>query len=437
MDKIKFPVKKAIYALFISALASILVSFASVFAFSVVWFIVIFVVCFFSVYKEDNSDALYNYFIRSIKYLFFFLPISAIFYSSSITNSIVSSADTTLEAWAWAVWGAIWGFVVIVICLIIGLVWGLIIWAFSKKVEIKEDKTRSLGLLFVTILILSVVYLNKTSEVEKVIEWTNNVEVEQQVWEKNEDSDESSEEGDSNNEESLNDKIGFSLDWFEYVKWDFMDSFKYVVTLENKSDKEIAAYKWGFEVYDLFGDRLWNYSLDRISSLKAWDKYSDELSFSYNSFDSNDVKLSKLKLDWISVKYEIDEIIYVEDLDLENNQYSVNTGEGLDKVSYKVLSKENKEGDFQNYLVYNVEIKNNSDKQIKGIKWGFYAYDLFWEKIWSYELNITTPINALESINEELSYSINQFMSEDNKVYETPSDYLKYNFKIEKVVYAE
>ena len=161
MKNVKFPIRKIVYSLIIACFSAILVSFASVFAFSFIGFLILFAVYFFSIWKLETKEYIFYYFIRTIRALFFFLPISAIFYSISLTNTMVESSWSGLEAGATAVWGAIWGFMVIILCLIIWLVWGLIIWAFAKKPEKEQNNWKSIWILFLIILWLSIFYLNR------------------------------------------------------------------------------------------------------------------------------------------------------------------------------------------------------------------------------------------------------------------------------------
>jgi hypothetical protein len=173
---IKFPIRKLVYSLIIALFSSFLVSFSSVFAFSFSWFLILFVVYFFMTQSLETKDYIFYYFIRTIKSLFFFLPISAIFYSISLTFTMVSSTTDDLSAWATAVWGTLWSFVVVFICLVIWLVWWLIIWTFAKEPKQEQNTWRSIGILFLVIITLSIFYLSQVSTVEKEILTDTNIE---------------------------------------------------------------------------------------------------------------------------------------------------------------------------------------------------------------------------------------------------------------------
>ncbi len=440
MKDVKFPTRKVVHSLVIACLWTILVSFASVFAFSFVGFIILFWVYLFSIWKLESKEYIFYYSIKTIRALFFFLPLSAVFYSISLTNTMVESSWSSLEAWATAVWWAIWGFIVIGLCLIIWLVWGLIIWTFAKKPKKEQNTWRSIWILFLIILWLSFYYLSQTSEVEKVINWdnmgtqknTSNIISTTSTWVIIEEK-KNNKEG----ETKLSDLLSFKLTSYNLVKWDWSDSFEFSYEIENKSWKNILWYKWSFEIFDLFDDSLWKFNIDKIETFSSWTLVKEKWNYSYNEFLSDNVKLWKAKFEDLKYKYSISKIIYENDYDFSNKVFWNNTWKDIDKVSYEIESKESKKWDFQNYIEFEVKIENSSEKTIKGIKWGFSIYNIFWEKLWSYEVNITKEIKSWANISEKMQYSINEFMNKENEIYETDFSLLKYNFNIENIVYSE
>lgn len=441
MKDVKFPVRKVIYSLIIACLWAILVSFASVFAFSFIGFVILFWVYLFSIWKLESKEYIYYYSVRTIRALFFFLPISAIFYSISLTNTMVESSWSSLEAWATAVWGAIWGFMVIWLCLIIWLVWGLIIWTFAKKPKEEQNTWRSIWILFLVILWLSIYYLSQTSEIEKSINWDNskiennpsNIISTTNTWTTETTEEKSNEKA----ETKLSDLISFKLTSYNLVKWDWSDSFEFSYDLENKSWKDILWYKWSFEVFDMFDDSLWKFNIDKIEDFNSWATIKEKWNYSYNEYLSENVKLWKAKFEDLKYKYTITEIIYKDNYDFSNKVFWSNTWKDTDKVSYEIVNKTSKKWDFQNYVEFEVKVTNNSEKAIKGIKWGFSIYNIFWEKLWSYEVNITKEITSWASIDEKMQYSINEYINEESEIYETDFNLLRYNFDIENIVYSE
>lgn len=441
MKNLKYPVRKIIYSLIIACLWALLVSFASVFAFSFIGFIILFWVYLFSIWNLESKEYIYYYSIRTIRALFFFLPLSAIFYSISLTNTMVESSWNSLEAWATAVWWAIWWFMVIWLCLIIWLVWGLIIWTFAQKPKEEQNTWRSIWILFLVILWLSIYYLNQTSEIEKTINWntteiqgnSSNIISTTNTWITVVKEEKNSEKV----ETKLSDLISFKLTSYNLVKWDYSNSFEFSYDLENKSWKNILWYKWTFEVFDMFDDSLWKFNLNKIWEFNSWAVIKEKWNYNYNEFLSENVKLWKAKFEDLKYKYSITEIIYKDKYDFWNKVFWSNTWKDTDKVNYEIVNKISKKWDFQNYTDFEVKVINNSGKSIKGIKWWFSIYNIFWEKLWRYEINITKVVKSWNSINENIQYSINQFINEENELYDTDFSLLKYNFDIENIVYSE
>lgn len=459
MLKLDYPIRKIIYSLIIATLAAILVSFASVFAFSFVGFIILFWIYLFSIWKLESKDYIYYYSIRTIRSLFFFLPISAIFYSISLTNTMVESSWDSLEAWATAVWGAIWWAMVIFLCLIIWLVWGLIIWTFAKKPIEVQNTWRSIWILFLIILWLSVYYLNQTSEIEKTINAKSNLEQENSseiisttnTWITNDDEDKKEITNEEVKEEDksktnkveekkelkLSDLLWFKLTSYNFVKWDWSESFEFTFDIQNKSWKDILWYKWNFELFDLFDDSLWKFNIDKIWEFNSWSNIKEKWNYHYNQFMSENVKLWKANFKDLKYKYNITKIIYKDEYDFSNKNFWSNTWKDTDKINYEIKNIKSIKWDYQKFIEFDIIITNNSEKNIKGIKWWFNLYNIFWEELWSYNINLIKEIKAWSKISEKSKYSINEFISTENDLYESDYDLIKYNFEIENVVYYE
>jgi hypothetical protein len=88
-----------------------------------------------------------------------------------------------------------------------------------------------------------------------------------------------------------------------------------------------------------------------------------------------------------------------------------------------------------NSVSFDISITNNSEQMVKGIKWGFYIYDMFGDKLKWYTVNITDSILSWATYTETLRYDINQFINKEWDVFDTDFTYLKYNFDIEKVLF--
>lgn len=426
---LKFPIRKLIFTLIITCFSGLIISVSTVWGFSFLGFFIIFVSYFYCISGIDKKEDLFYFFIKTIKSLFFFLPIAAIFYTFLFTGKMVSSSSNSLDAWAVAVWWAIWWFMVIFLSLVIWLVWGFIIWMFAKKPK-EEIKSRSIWILFLAIIILIFYYASSNNSLE-ISNNKNSSQIQSvnQTW--------NLEKQDNKKEENLSDKILFNLTSFNFVKWDYSNSFEISYDVENKSWKDIIWFEWNFEIYDIFNDKLWTFNLDKIGEFKNNEKFSEKSNYRYNQFLSEHTKLSKQKFEDLKFKYKINKIVFKDDFDSANKIFWKNTWKDIEKINYEILNKIVKKWDFSENLEFEVKVTNNSEKNIKWIKWGFSFYNIFWEKLWSYELNLTKDIKKWESLNEKLTFSVNQFISDEVELSQTDFSLLKYNFDIENVVYSE
>ncbi|MDQ7023835.1 MAG: hypothetical protein Q9M97_10225 [Candidatus Gracilibacteria bacterium] len=258
---------------------------------------------------------------------------------------MVTSAGDDLSAGASAVGGAIGGFMIIVICLVIGLVGGLIIGAFAKKPEKEQNSGKSIGILFLVILGLSIFYLNQISEIEKVIKG-DNIESSDFINTTNTGTIEKKSLIEENNNKSsevkLTDLIGFKLVSYNLVEGDYSKSFEFGTEIENKSGKDILGYKGSFEVFDMFDDKLGKFNLGKIGNFNSGAILKEKENYSYNEFMSDNVKLGKSKFENLKYKYSIEQIIYKDDYNYENKIFGNNTGKDIDKIEYRLLNKKSK-----------------------------------------------------------------------------------------------
>lgn len=431
----EFLTRKIIYSIIVAILASIVVSFSSIFVFSFSGFLILFAVYLFSIWELETKEYISYYSVRAIKNLFFFLPLAAIFYSIAFTSTMVSSSEDSLTAWASAIWGAIWWFMIIFLCLIIWIVWGLIIWTFAKKPKSEQNTWKSMWILFLVVIILSIYYLNQPSELEKTLNWTtselNNdsglvtTSWSGTLWNKLSD------------DKTFTKLLDFKLTNYVFVNWDWFDNFEFSYDLTNNSWKDILGYKWSFEVFDMFDDRLSKFNIDRIWDFGSWTTIREKGTYSYNEFLSDDIKLAKSNYEDLKYKHTITDIVYKDEYDFTNKIFWNNTWTDINKINYEIINKTSTEWTFQNYVDFTIKITNNSEKDIKGIKWSFYIYNIFWEKLWSYELNLTKQIKVWSSLSESMQYSINEYINTEYEIFESDFNMLKYNFDIKNVVYIE
>lgn len=176
----KMLLMKTIYTFIVVWFASLLITIATLWSFSFWAFALLFAIYFLSIFKIWNKKYIYYYFIKSLKAIFFFMPIAALVYSIAMTNQAVWVAWAAGGLWAW-----IWWFVIVFMALVFGLVGWWIVWMFAKepKMDEKENTWISLWLFFVVLIWISIYLWTQVSPIEKVFNdvksstWTTNNEV--------------------------------------------------------------------------------------------------------------------------------------------------------------------------------------------------------------------------------------------------------------------
>ncbi len=94
---------------------------------------------------------------------------------------------------------------------------------------------------------------------------------------------------------------------------------------------------------------------------------------------------------------------------------------------------------FSDYVNFTFELTNNSEKTIKGIEGFLTIKDLFEKEILTCGCDFT-GINIQPSATitvDNLSYECNQFLDEDRKLFKTDYEDLKFEYKIESIVYTD
>lgn len=115
-----------------------------------------------------------------------------------------------------------------------------------------------------------------------------------------------------------------------------------------------------------------------------------------------------------------------------------------DKIVLTVINKINHEADtsawrFNPFVELVIKIDNMTDKEIKGAQGELTVSDLFGKKIMIINWDITgEDIPAKGSITQEgHGLEINEFMSEDMKLYNTDYEDLQFEYKINQIVYTD
>ena len=380
--------------------------------------------------------------------LFYFMPISAIIFSFAFTGAIATQWwDSLTTAWG-VIGGMLGGSLFVFVAVIVGLVWWLILRSTNKKPESTKKewfKSNAWSYWFIILYVIIASLIRGLGNIPQT-EWNTNNESdtiktvweEENGWNNNEEKNDSEPKEGWNDTESLIDDVSFKLNDFRTVQWDFWKTFEFDVKLSNTSQEDILAILWYFEVYDMFGDKLWRYNIEKVSDFKAWDTYNDTLKYSIVLFTSVDTKLSKSEFKDLEYKYGIEKIIFKKDWSNENKVQGNHIGQDIGNIDFYIDNKESAQWQYYDSSIkFNVRVVNNGEKNVKGIKWGFYIYDIFGKEVNLYSINITEPIASWATYTKTMEYDINEFMVEDMNIFNMDFEYMKYKFEIDDVIFTE
>jgi hypothetical protein len=104
-----------------------------------------------------------------------------------------------------------------------------------------------------------------------------------------------------------------------FAKADYEDynSFSYV--LKNKSEKDIKAFKFSFDIYDALGDELGDgYQVSSTdNTVKAGEEFKTTIYYDYNQFTNDDIKIKNAKFEDLTFDIRVHKIVYTDGTILE------------------------------------------------------------------------------------------------------------------------
>ncbi len=123
----------------------------------------------------------------------------------------------------------------------------------------------------------------------------------------------------------------------------------------------------------------------------------------------------------------------VEEGESETHQKLLNEAVNVSLKSIKDI-----EGDYgQRYVQVEIVFENISDKNIKGVKGVAVFDDIFGDTIKSVQLSSDEPILKGSTYSYQGSIRVNQFISQDLKLANTPIDKIQFSFQVETVLFAD
>ncbi len=182
------------------------------------------------------------------------------------------------------------------------------------------------------------------------------------------------------------------------------------------------------------------------SNYKTAQSKIDSLSESWKKSLLDEAKDYSNNKDYQNAIKNIDTLIRVLGASDELNELK-KTYENLDSEKYVkvfVSDKINTPKDINNWIFSNYvniifELTNNSEKPIKGIEGFLTVKDLFGKEILTCGCDFTgINIQPSDTITvDNLSYECNEFLDTDNQFYTTDYEDLKFEYKIESIVYTD
>ena len=116
--------------------------------------------------------------------------------------------------------------------------------------------------------------------------------------------------------------------------------------------------------------------------------------------------------------------------------------EAKDEVQISVLSKgivlqDVSNGIYSDYVTFEFDVKNNSDRGIRGVQGILIVKDLFGEEILRMNCDFvgTAILPGKSYIEKDLTYEINKFMDSDMKLFNTDYKDLNFDYNVTSIVY--
>ena len=197
-----------------------------------------------------------------------------------------------------------------------------------------------------------------------------------------------------NNESAEHEKIkenevDIKINSKDFVEGDFSDQITMNLEFTNKTDRDMRGVEGLLVLYDIFDNEIksikvaYDQSISKNSS-KVWDTGLD-----YNQFMDEDIKLKDTKLEDLSYKWDINKVVYADDVQWQNKEGK--------KVDLVIEEKGYFEGDFLDRITMKLKFTNNTDKDIKGIEGVVIFYDIFDNEIKTLNISFEPKLTLAES----------------------------------------
>ncbi|WP_051525747.1 hypothetical protein [Butyrivibrio proteoclasticus] len=223
----------------------------------------------------------------------------------------------------------------------------------------------------------------------------------------------------------------------------YSDRVEMTFRLENMTDKDIKGVQGILTISDMFGEEIMSSGCDFTGNVIPAKSSIDVsgLGFDINEFLDYHVKLYNTALEDLIFSYEISNVIYA-DGSAKSGSTASQSETKSDEVEVIVTDKKSlaenySAGRYSPRVEMTFQIKNNTDKDIKGIQGVLTIMDLFGDEIQSLNCDftgITVPAGGTAE-KSGLGFDVNQFMDDDVKVYNEDFEDLKFSYEVTSIVY--
>jgi len=192
------------------------------------------------------------------------------------------------------------------------------------------------------------------------------------------------------------------------------------------------------------------YEYDTNESLIKSTKYeNNEILTTNYQYDSNELLIGKFiynvsnnetteisKIDY----FNTNEIGFTKNVDLLipiNSEVKDNSNIIVKFISKKFFKANYQVLDQGDYINFNLKIKNNYPKILKGFKGELTFIDLFDQEILTTDLSVEKIIKSSQTINWECRLIFDQFLNSHQKLLNSNGENIKTNFKLKKVIFND
>ena len=219
----------------------------------------------------------------------------------------------------------------------------------------------------------------------------------------------------------------------------YYDRVEMTFHVENLTDKDIKGINGTMTIYDMFGSEIMTMGCDFTGQIIPARDSIDFTDLGINIISSNNshTKLYNSPLEDLSFDYTVYKIVYTDDDLIKSETISESNEVEISVVNKTSLYKDFDMGRYNSRVEFNFIIKNNTDKNIRGIQGVLKVKDLFGNTIQTIGCDFTQQvIPAGKSIEfSDLGIDINEFDDDDVRILNESFDDLLFTYEVTSIVY--